>query len=63
METVELLRALRQIVREEMTLANEELANHMNARFDHVNTLFEGVFTRLDRIGSIMASTNSGVSP
>ncbi|MEA2342030.1 MAG: hypothetical protein QOF63_199 [Thermoanaerobaculia bacterium] len=58
METVELLRNLRQIVRE-TALAIEDLASRMNARFDHVYTLFDGVFLRLDRIESIVSSINT----
>jgi hypothetical protein len=62
METGELLRTLRQIVREEMTLATEHLAEEMNFHFDHVETLFDGLLARLDRIHSIAASITAGVS-
>jgi len=52
METGELLRSLRQIVREETSLAIEDLAQRMNARFDQVNTWFDGVYVRLDNLES-----------
>jgi hypothetical protein len=59
MQDNELLLNLRQIVRDEMRTVIER----MDAHFDRVDTLFEGVFARLDRIQSIMASINAGVSP
>jgi hypothetical protein len=62
METGELLRNLREIVREETALTIDHFMQQMNARFDHVDTLFEGVFARLDRIDSTTASIKSGVS-
>jgi hypothetical protein len=63
METGELLRTLRQIVREETSLAIQPFRAEMNARFDHVETLFDGLLARLDRIHSIAASMTAGVSP
>ena len=47
METVELLRNLRQIMREKMTLAIEP---QMNSHFDRLETLFKDLFARLDGI-------------
>jgi hypothetical protein len=63
MQTGELLRTLRQIVREETSLARQPLRTEMNARFDHAETLFDGLAARLDRIHSIAASITGGVSP
>jgi hypothetical protein len=54
METVELLRNLRQIVREEITLATIE--PQMNAHFDRLETRFHDLFARLDRYQSALVS-------
>ena len=56
METGELLRALRQIVREEITLAIEP---QMNAHFDRLETRFHDLFERLDRYQSALVSLRS----
>jgi hypothetical protein len=53
METGELLRNLRQIVREEITLAIEP---QMNAHFDRLETRFHDLFARLDRYQSALVS-------
>jgi hypothetical protein len=53
METVELLRNLRQIVREEITLAIEP---QMNAHFDRLETRFHDLFARLDRYQAALVS-------
>ena len=50
METGELLKTLRQIVREETVLAMDSLGKRMDARFDQVNTWFDGVYIRLERL-------------
>src|SRR5216684_3572248 len=50
METGELLKNLRQIVREETALAMEDLGKRMDARFDQVDTWFDGVYVRLERL-------------
>lgn len=53
METVELLRNLRHIVREEITLAIEP---QMNAHFDRLETRFHDFFARLDGYQSALVS-------
>ena len=52
MKTSELLQNLRLIVRDEMT----PFIERMDARFDHVHTLFDGVFVKLDRLDVEMVS-------
>jgi hypothetical protein len=58
MKSDELLRNLRDVVREEMRLATDALANRMDARFDHVHSLFDGVNARLDRCVAEYQSSN-----
>jgi hypothetical protein len=53
MEANELLRNLRQIVREEITLAIEP---QMNAHFDRLETRFHDLFARLDRYQASLVS-------
>jgi len=53
MEANELQRNLRQIVREEITLAIE---SQMNAHFDRLETRFYDLFARLDRYQSALVS-------
>lgn len=54
METGELLKNLRLIVREEMT----QFSARMGARFDHVYALFDGMYVRLDRLEAELQSIN-----
>ena len=54
METDELLKNLRIIVREEMT----QFSERMDVRFDHVYTLFDGMYARLDRLDAQIRSIN-----
>ena len=54
METGELLKNLRLIMREEVAQYSER----MDARFDQVCTLFDGVHVRLDRLGVQLQSIN-----
>lgn len=54
METGELLQTVRQIVREEVA----QFSQRMDARFDHVDTLFDGVYVRLDRLEAELQSIN-----
>lgn len=54
METGELLKAVRQIVRENV----EQFSERMDARFDHVYKLFDGVYVRLDRVEAELQSIN-----
>ncbi len=56
MEASELLQNLRLIVRDEMT----SFVEHIDKRFDHVNTLFDGVYVRLDRLESEFQALNAG---
>lgn len=53
MEANELLRNLRQIVREEITLAIE---SQMNAHFDRLETRLHDLFARLDRYQSALVA-------
>ncbi|HXA15969.1 MAG TPA: hypothetical protein VN380_03200 [Thermoanaerobaculia bacterium] len=54
METGELLKNLRLIVREEMT----QFSERMDARFDLVYTLFDGVYVRLHHLEAEVQSIN-----
>jgi len=58
METGELLKNLRLIVREEMT----PFIERMDAKFDHTNNLFDGVFAELNRHASELASITAGLT-
>jgi predicted nucleic acid-binding Zn-ribbon protein len=49
-------------VRDETALVIEQFAERMNARFDHVYTLFDGVFLRLDRLDSEYEALKAGLS-
>jgi hypothetical protein len=59
-EDDELLRKLRQVVREEMRLATERLTQRMNSHFDQVETRFHDLFARLDRYQSELISLRAG---
>jgi hypothetical protein len=59
MEDNELLLNMRQVVRDEMTLAIEPLTQRMNSHFDRIETRFHDLFARFDRYESELVSLRS----